>query len=305
MTALGLGAVALVFSSGILFGRQGEQKAPAGAPAYVGSETCQTCHEDISKAFEKNPHAVVGKDKRRGFETKACESCHGPGSKHAESASAGDIINPSKLKAAEGDAVCHLNQPTHAGRLRGGHARNQVSCTACHSIHKGMEALRPVAKRAINERCGACHTSVWAEFRRPYKHFLPEGAMACTDCHNPHGSFLANSIRTASANEPGCFKCHGDKRGPFTFEHAPMRLEGCRACHEPHGSANPHMLTRAEVRFVCLECHANIANPATARAGVLGGVPPAIHDLRSPRFRNCTICHVKVHGSYVNRSLLR
>jgi hypothetical protein len=33
-----------------------------------------------------------------------------------------------------------------------------------------------------------------------------------------------------------CVKCHGDKRGPFTFEHAPVRLEGCGACHQPHGS---------------------------------------------------------------------
>jgi hypothetical protein len=41
-------------------------------------------------------------------------------------------------------------------------------------------------------------------------------------------------------------------------------------------------------------------------SGVIGGgVPPAFHDLRSPRFRNCTVCHLKVHGSQVNRALLR
>src|SRR2546430_10607074 len=36
------------------------------------------------------------------------------------------------------------------------------------------------------------------------------------------------------------------------------RFEGCGSCHEPHGSANPRMLTKQEVRFVCLECHANL-----------------------------------------------
>ena len=46
---------------------------------YVGSTTCQGCHEDIFNAFQKNPHQVVETDKKRGFETKACESCHGPG----------------------------------------------------------------------------------------------------------------------------------------------------------------------------------------------------------------------------------
>ena len=74
------------------------------------------------------------------------------------------------------------------------------------------------------------------------------------------------------------------------------------SCHQPHGSANPRMLIRQEVRFVCLECHSNVGRPASA---TLGGVPPAFHDLRSPRFRNCTVCHVKIHGSHVSRTLLR
>lgn len=315
-------AVVALFLSGSLLGRQepagqkpaeakpadAKPEAAAGPATYVGSDTCQACHEDIHKAFQKNPHLAVETDKKRGWDGKACESCHGPGSKHAESTEAADIVNPAKQAPAEADRnclKCHLNQPTHAGRLRGGHGKNQVSCAGCHAVHKGSEALVARKADAVNRQCAACHTAEWAEFQRPHKHPLPQGAMSCVDCHNPHGSFLPRSIRTVSANEPGCFKCHGDKRGPFTFEHAPVRLEGCNACHQPHGSANPHMLARQEVRFVCLECHANIANPATAQTGILGGVPPAFHDLRSARFRNCTLCHIKVHGSYVDRSLLR
>ena len=289
--------------------KQAEAAAPAGPATYVGSETCQTCHDDIFKAFEKNPHAVVAKDKRRGWEGKACEACHGPGSKHAESASAADIRNPARLAAGQTDEVClacHLKQPTHVGRINGSHARNQVACTACHSIHKGPAAMVARKPAAVNEQCKGCHLSTWAQFQRPYKHKLPEGAMSCVDCHDPHGSFLAKALQTISANEPGCLKCHGDKRGPFTFEHAPVRMEGCAACHEPHGSANPRMLTRADARYLCLECHANIANPAvSAVTGTIGAVPPALHDMRSPRFRNCTVCHQKIHGSFVNRALLR
>jgi hypothetical protein len=73
---------------------------------FVGSSTCQSCHEDTFNAFQKNPHRFVEKDKNRGFENNACESCHGPGSKHAESISATDIRNPGKLKAAENDKTC-------------------------------------------------------------------------------------------------------------------------------------------------------------------------------------------------------
>ena len=294
----------------IFLSRLGTAQTPpaANAPAtYVGSEACQVCHEDISKAFQKNPHFAVEKDKKRGFETRACESCHGPGSKHAESTSAADIRNPKKLPVAEADQgclSCHLNQPTHVGRIQSSHARNQVSCVSCHSIHKSAEELVPRRRAAINTECATCHLSVWASFQKPYKHKLPEGAMSCVDCHNPHGSALPHSIRMVSANEPGCINCHGDKRGPFVFEHAPVRLEGCATCHEPHGSANPRMLTRQEVRFVCLECHAN--TPATAATShTLGGVPPAFHDLRSPQFQNCTVCHVKVHGSNVSQELVR
>src|SRR5579862_5499165 len=80
--------------------------ATPGAPAtsaYVGSETCQPCHEDIYNAFQKNPHKLVDTQKRRGWEARACESCHGPGGKHADSGDAAAILNPAKLSPAETD----------------------------------------------------------------------------------------------------------------------------------------------------------------------------------------------------------
>ena len=276
------------------------QNKPAG---YAGSDTCQPCHDDVFKAFQRNPHHAVETDHKRGWEGMACESCHGPGAKHAETVAPSDIINPAKLDPAKTDQVClkcHLNTPAQVNRMHGVHAKNQVSCTACHAMHKGAQLLRPTRAAVINEMCSRCHTSVWAQFQKPYKHRLPEGAMSCDDCHNPHGSSLPRSIRTVTANEPSCFRCHGDKRGPFVFEHLPMRTDGCQACHEPHGSANPRMLIRHESRLVCLECHANVGVQQT-----LGGLPPAFHDLRLATFQNCTICHIKIHGSNVDAALER
>jgi len=295
-------AFAAVAASCLLLGvppRAAPQKPPA---EFVGSETCQGCHEDLFGPFSKSAHQRIETDQRRGWEGRACESCHGPGGKHAESSAAADILNPAKMAPAAADQgclMCHLNQSTRVGRLQGGHARSQVACVACHSVHQGPARLGPT-RAAVNRACAACHTSEWAEFQRPHRHKLPEGAMSCVDCHNPHGTFLPGSLRTVAANEPGCFKCHADKRGPFAFEHPPARLQGCRTCHQPHGSANPRMLIRHEQRFLCLECHSNVGLTGNA-----GGPPPAFHDLRSSRYRNCTICHTKIHGSYVDRALRR
>ena len=139
-------------------------------------------------------------------------------------------------------------ESAHAHRPHTEQPREERSCAAPPAIpstRNGPNGLGAPQMAAINELCASCHTAEWAEFQRPYKHRLPEGAMSCVDCHNPHGSIQRASAQSFAANEPGCFRCHGNLRGPFTFEHAPMRLEGCTACHEPHGSANPRMLIRA------------------------------------------------------------
>jgi DmsE family decaheme c-type cytochrome len=273
---------------------------PAG---YAGSDACKVCHEDIYNAFTRSPHHAVDVDAKRGWQGRACESCHGAAQAHTEGPSADNIQDPAKLAAAAADKIClncHLNQPTQVGRLESSHAKNQISCTACHKVHGSTPLV--VRKAEANKLCGSCHLNVWAQFQRPFHHKLPEGAMTCVDCHNPHGSIRPAMLQSFAANGPGCFTCHGDKRGPFTFEHAPVRFEGCQACHEPHGSANPRMLTRANVRFLCLECHAILP---TAPSKVAGVVPPSFHDLRSPVFQNCTVCHQKIHGSYVDRNLLK
>lgn len=283
--------------------------APAESPTYVGSETCKTCHEEIFNNLQKTPHFAIESGARPAWAQKSCESCHGPGSKHAESASADDIHNPLKMAPGEVDRTClkcHLNQHTKGGRIASGHAKDQVGCTTCHAVHgTGGAKLVIRNKSEINARCSSCHVSQWAAFSRPYRHRVPEGAMSCVDCHNPHASFRADSMNASFGNEPGCLQCHSDKRGPFVFEHPVVKVEGCSACHDVHGSANPRLLARHEARTLCLECHANLPIVPAKNGTIGGGVPPAFHDLRSTRYQNCTICHVKIHGSYVDRTLLR
>jgi DmsE family decaheme c-type cytochrome len=274
-------------------------------PEYAGSTTCETCHQDIYNALLKSPHDAVEISSRPAWKGRACEGCHGPGATHAGSASAADIVNPANLAAALAGKTCltcHAGGSQHSDRLVGTHLKNNVSCVSCHKIHaNGPMGLVVRQANAISQQCAACHLNVWAQFQKPNHHKLPEGAMSCVDCHNPHGGGPALA-RSFAGNDAACFQCHGDKRGPFTFEHSVVRFEGCASCHEPHGSSNPRMLTRAQVSQVCLECHANLPALKTAALGV---VPPSFHDLLSPRFQNCTVCHQKVHGSHVDRYLLK
>src|ERR1039458_8149533 len=107
-------------------------------PDFVGSDACQACHEDIYNSWLKSPHHIVEITPKRGFKGRGCESCHGMASPHAGSGDASLIRNPAKLTAAAADKICltcHLNQPTHVGRLKSSHANSAVSCVTCHKIH--------------------------------------------------------------------------------------------------------------------------------------------------------------------------
>ena len=53
------------------------------ASTFAGSEACGTCHEEILQSFQKNRHAALDSDEAKQWAGKVCESCHGPGGKHA------------------------------------------------------------------------------------------------------------------------------------------------------------------------------------------------------------------------------
>jgi DmsE family decaheme c-type cytochrome len=112
---------------------------------------------------------------------------------------------------------------------------------------------------------------------------LREGKIVCSDCHNPHGSFTEGLLRTASINDT-CYKCHAEKRGPFLFEHLPVR-ENCLNCHDPHGSVNEFMLKVARPRL-CTECH------TFGHGGNVQG-PMVVQGFS----RSCNNCHTAVHGT--------
>jgi len=285
---------------------------------YVGSDACKTCHPDVWATFFKNPHyksIALGKEAPANT---GCESCHGPGQAHVAShGSKATIVAFSELSPEQTlDAClrCHGQTMARANIRRSMHTQNDIVCTNCHSIHHSP-APEFLLARTQPELCYDCHTTARAQFAMPFKHRVNEGFMQCTDCHNPHGSFdptwrMASRppmIEQREGNAEPCLGCHADKRGPFVFEHGSGRVEGCETCHQPHGSTNPRMLRRPTVMTLCLECHNG--------KGTFGGFGPAFkagianpasdHNLASPRYQNCTTCHVRIHGSNTSDLFLR
>jgi len=312
-------------SSGTLAGEldQPVPMAAASADDLVGSETCKGCHEDQFKKYSFTKHAKLQdvaswKDKATG-----CEACHGGGKAHVEGG--GDktkittFTGKNSKEISETCLSCHSGKESHNNFRRGEHWRNDVGCTDCHSPHGGTylrekagsstfvsDASKQNRNRAETlmlrssepQLCLSCHSETKSQFSKPFHHKVLEGVMKCSDCHNPHGGFESKQTKLAVGADAVCIKCHNDKQGPFVFEHAPLKTEGCAACHQPHGSSNPKMLNRSSVRQLCHECHSQISNTEP-------GAPDAPHSQTSTRYLNCTVCHVRIHGSNSHKFFLK
>ncbi len=293
---LALALVVLVATVSLSAGDRTPAKKSVPAQAkdlsqYIGAETCKGCHEEVYKKFETTRHWATVLDSKRGKEWQGCESCHGPGMEHMNTG--GDKEKIFNFKGVSSEKIsarcleCHQSGEEHSNYARSVHKVNDVSCIDCHSVHKAKER-QFLLTRAQPDLCFSCHLEVKPDFSRPFHHRVKEGLIKCTDCHNPHGGFLTKQLRSTAAQDAVCFKCHAEKTGPFVFEHAPVKTEGCMACHLPHGSANPRMLRRSQINLLCLECHA-------LTGGGLAPLGPS-HD-QSQKYQACTVCHQTIHGS--------
>ena len=220
-----------------------------------------------------------------------CENCHGPGSAHVKAGGGrgvGGIIsfrpNDMSRTAAENNGIClachergdrtYWNGSTHETR--------GLMCTNCHTVMKTVSRKFQLKVASEVDTCFQCHKDRRAQMFRSSHMPLREGKLVCSDCHNPHGSQTEAMLRKNSINDT-CYTCHAEKRGPFLFEHAPVR-ENCDNCHDPHGSINEYMLKISRVRL-CTECHA-------FGHGTTSG-PLTVQTIS----RSCNNCHTEVHGT--------
>ena len=261
---------------------------PAIEAHIVGDKVCMTCHANYAESFSKTLMGRIGKTQPGKF---ACENCHGPGSAHVKlggGRGVGGIISfrtdDRSRSVEENNAICltchERGQRTYwEGSI---HQTRDVACTNCHTIMTNVSLKNQLKTAFEPDTCFQCHKDRRAQMFRSAHMPLREGKITCSDCHNPHGSATASLIKEDSIND-NCYKCHAEKRGPFLFEHAPVR-ENCLNCHEAHGSVNAASLKLSPPRL-CFECHG------------FGHGPTAGINSPYTMGRACLNCHTQIHGS--------
>lgn len=276
----------------------------AVAPAFAqapGPEVCQACHASYVESFKGSLHGQKGHP-RTPASAGGCVVCHGDATEHVQKGGGkgvGNLINMgSKTVGADqkNDTCmnCHRGGSKRTHWEGSAHQTNGNACVSCHTMHQPDKVL---TKTTQPEVCFTCHKQQRVEVNRTFRHPILEGKVACSDCHNTHGSIGRALMRRDSVVET-CYTCHAEKRGPFVHPHEPVN-EDCALCHNPHGTVADSML-KVRPPFLCHQCHTphggTIAQ-ARGQPGVAAGSLGGKSGVNITQARGCMNCHTQVHGN--------
>ena len=279
--------------------------AEAEVATYVGEKVCTTCHSQENKHFTETTHSKLFRlNPRNDKEALVCEACHGPGSLHAKNISDKSLLIGftkywgTPVAIQNGQCLSCHNGGSQMHWASSIHATQQLSCADCHNPMERNSVSGLLAKATINDTCETCHQQQKHDFDKRSHMPLHEGKISCVDCHNPHGSATRPLLKAESTNAV-CYSCHAEKRGPFLWEHAPVR-ENCLNCHAVHGSNHDKLLV-SERPFLCQQCHNLSVGHSGAfyradQTAAAGQLPGGATNQRLPG-RACQNCHTQIHGS--------
>jgi predicted CXXCH cytochrome family protein len=216
-----------------------DEVAPSGAPFVdpdrPGRGLCETCH--------RRTRFYRADGRGEPHFTGDCTRCHD----HAAG------FEPVITDASCG--ICHTAEAAQLAKPSLHHEKFQGACSSCHAEVKPEPGP---GHRAI-AACADCHSAA-----RVAEHVPPNMPIACTGCHDPHGSdnirLMRDVIHTpGGADRPLLFtNLTGRADGSFASASAPG-TGLCETCHtrtrfyRADGSGAPHYATS------CLVCHPHAA----------------------------------------------
>jgi DmsE family decaheme c-type cytochrome len=291
------------------------QEATPAQKALQRDAACTRCHDESESrpvlSIYQTRHGV-----RADARTPVCQDCHGESVQHLQGAPEQKGRARPDITFGKGSGVYEPSEPAaiadvclgcHKSGARSHwsgsqHEREGMSCVSCHRVHLPRD---PVLTKATQpELCFTCHKDQRAQLHRISMHPVLEGKMACSSCHNPHGSTGPKLLVKNTVNET-CYSCHDEKRGPFLWEHQPVS-DDCLNCHTPHGASNEPLL-RARLPWLCQECHSGDhartvysgGNLAGGTVATVNGSKPFQNQAPNAQIvgRDCLNCHSLVHGS--------
>ncbi|OFW24622.1 MAG: hypothetical protein A3H97_20045 [Acidobacteria bacterium RIFCSPLOWO2_02_FULL_65_29] len=288
-----------IFSSALLSfaGLAGLSTAYAAGP---GPQACVKCHEEQVDYYGKSVHGQKG-NLRGPANAGECSTCHGDATEHVKAGGGrgvGGVKNPGSKLMADDDRNatclgCHAGGSKRTHWDGSTHQTRGTTCTSCHTMHSKDRVLTKLTQPQV---CFTCHKQQRVEINRMFRHPILEGKVACSDCHNPHGS-IGRALMKRDSVVDTCFQCHAEKRGPFVHSHEPVN-EDCSICHNPHGTVADSML-KLRPPFLCHQCHtphgpviAQVRGQPGQSANITGK-----SGVNVTQGRGCLNCHTQIHGT--------
>jgi DnaJ-class molecular chaperone len=186
--------------------------------SFAGADACRECHEEQFATKSKGHHQGL-----------ACETCHGPSSRHA-----GDplAVKPFAPRDRKFCPVCHAYdsaRPTGFPQINPMVHNPLKPCIACHDPHDPAPPEAP-------KDCSACHAQI-ARTKALSAHAL----LPCTTCHTAgkeHWVAPRSALPTKPEAREFCGQCHATGAANPEAPKIDLAAHGgsylCWQCHYPH-----------------------------------------------------------------------
>jgi hypothetical protein len=246
----------------------------------TANKECLDCHSTgLDVRYDRAAHTWTTTFADAGV---ACEACHGPGARHAETKAEGDIVHPGEIDRELGLAIC--------GSCHGPREPVFPLLDAKHRFRPGRRYEDHYQALVIVD--GAQRSGEYFADGRPssssfeYQALLQSacyrsGGATCLTCHTaPHEKHGPNEMKGDA--DASCRQCHANvaAAGEAHTHHRSPKGASCTGCHMPllvsgvldkfpdHTIDVPNVQNsiRHHVPNACGVCHADKPAPELARS---------------------------------------